>query len=413
MAITIQMLLDALGVIQTAKETSEAVGEVADNFDALGDTSLDATDRAKLALKELYQVELDQARLSTQVYSDMTKEQREQFRQRFETEDDFYRATQELWKKREDAERAVLDSFRQEYERTFEDVERVAEDSSDKVGDSTEKGFERAGDAAKDTAGTVTDTLGDALGSLDGTAQGAADGAVGALRGLAGLIPGIGALIGAGLATVAAPLVKSFFDSAEESEDRVQRMYDQMLDSGLNYLTEKQLQEQLVENLSDETMRARAQSIADYFKIPFERAMAIITENGEEAKTLLGEIDEEFENSGLNGANGLRGINSGAFEPLINARSALMAINGEYETGLSKVQETRRALDFLTTPINAATDAAAETNDELDRLGNPRAAEVEIEVNTSAADRAMRNFVSRNRRLAVELQLEQGGRIIR
>lgn len=409
MAITIQMLLDALGVIQSAKETSEAVGEVADNFDALGDTSLDATDRAKLALKELYQVELDQARLSTQVYSDMTKEQREQFRQRFETEDDFYRATQELWKKREDAERAVLDSFRQEYERTFEDVERVAEDSSDKIGDTTEKGFERAGDAAKDTAGTVTDTLGDALGSLDGTAQGAADGAVGALRGLAGLIPGIGALIGAGLATVAAPLVKSFFDSAEESEDRIQRMYDQMLDSGLDYLTEKQLQEQLVENLSDETMRTRAQAIADYFKIPFERAMVIITENGDEAKALLGEIDDIVANSD----GGARGMGTSISQPLIEARAALRDVNGEYEQGLSKVQETRRALDFLTNPIDAATDAASETNAELDRLASPRAAAVELEVDINAAEAAVQRFISSRRRLAVEIGLEQGGRIIR
>ena len=51
MAITIEMLLKNLGVIQSAKESSDAVGEVADNFDELGDASLDATDRAKLALQ--------------------------------------------------------------------------------------------------------------------------------------------------------------------------------------------------------------------------------------------------------------------------------------------------------------------------------------------------------------------------
>lgn len=407
MAITIEMILKNLGLIQSAKESSEAVGEIAGTFDDLGDTSLDATDRAKLALQELYRVQVDQARATNVVYQDMTRAQQEEFRARYDTEADFQFAVQDLNRKREDAERQLLDGMSTEYKRVFGEIENTAEDAHKSVGDTAKDGFGKVGDAASDAGDTVTDTLGDALGSLDGTAQGAADGALGALRGFSALIPGVGAAIGAALATVAAPMVRGFFDSAEESESRIEQMYDHFKQSGLNYLEYKQIEAQVEKNLDDNTMRSRAQAVADYFKIPMVAAMAMITENGAEADQMLAEVEERFNSLSAHAPAHIA-------NPIVDAYEAMRDTNAEFTGGLTKAQELRRALDYVREPIDMATDAAIETNAELDRMANPRAASVTIQVDTDAAERAIERLRAKAARdITTEFYVTQNGRVIR
>lgn len=412
MAITIQMLLDALGVIQTAKETSEAVGQVADNFDALGDTSLDATDRAKLALAELYRTELEQARATTVLYSEMTTDQQEEFRARYNSEADFQMASKELRDRRSDAESAVLDSMKQEYRRAFGDMERAAEDSSEAVGDSTEKGFERAEDAADRTGDNIKESVGGAFRDLDGTAEGALTSVTDGLAGLAATAGGVAGLVGAAAGTAGTLMVQEYFKAAEESEKRIESMYEAFLESGNTFYTDSQRQSAVQAFLGDESQMARAQRVAETLGVPLADAINALIDKNEINNGLLADAvrlrDEEFSN-----VEDLSTSEQSRLSALETTISFLEQINQEQDVATGKIELYNRVIAGAPGGYDEVIDRVGTLNEGLDRTAQPRVVPISVEVDLAEAESRVAEFIGRRRRVAVEVGAETGGRIIR
>lgn len=408
MAISIELILKSMGLIQSAKQSSEAVGEIAESLDEVGEAGTDATSVAKAALEDLRRANMDHVRVMNQTFGEMTEAEQEEFRKRFDNADALQKAITDLDRRRAEAAKSVNQDYTAEYERTFGKLEDTAEDASRKVADSTEKGFERAGDAAKDAGQTITDELGGALGELDDTAQGAADGALGALRGLSALIPGVGAAIGAGLATIGSLFVRDFFDSAKETESRVDRLYEYLLESEANYLTASQMQKAAAEAMDDDTMVQRAKAIAAAFEIPFVEAMAIIVENGATARDMLAEVEERFASS----AGGARGIGTDITTEWVAARDALTETVGEFDTALGRAQDLRGVIAFLPGGLHETTAAANDAGLALDRVANPRSTSIGVEVDLEEAERKVAEWQRRQRTIRVGIGVASGERVI-
>ncbi len=380
------------------------------NFGAKTDLLDQGVQEVKAKLEELLRANLEHARATNVVYADMTAQQREEFRARFDSEADFQMAAKELRDRRAEEETRAIREHGEETRRVFGSMEKDAEQAHKKVGDSAEDGFGKASDSAKNAGDTIATELGGALNELDGTAEGAANGVVGALSGLSALIPGIGAALGAVFATVATPLIRTFFDSADESEARVDKLYSYLLDSEANYLSKSALQRAAADALEDPAMVNRAEAVAAAFNIPFATAMAVLVENGDRAKEMLAEVEERFASS----AGGARGIGSDVTTEWIAARDALQETAGEFGTAVDRVQTLRGVLAELPGGVNETTDAAIEANLQLDRLANPRTARIELEVDTGPAEVAIERLRTRAARdLTSEFYITQNGKVIR
>ncbi|UOE43746.1 hypothetical protein [Agromyces larvae] len=175
------------------------------------------------------------------------------------TKDDMVRDLRNFGLSAEDAERAVHAVWDEmgEGQRAAREVEKAAtayEEVEEKA-DGAADAAKAVGDESEKT-GTKVESLGDIAKSvLEGDFGGAAESAIGALSAL-GLFAGAGgalaAAIGEGISGIVGNWVESWDDAAKESEQRVSRMFDAMLESGNKYLQADFISKE-VARLADDT----------------------------------------------------------------------------------------------------------------------------------------------------------------
>lgn len=126
---------------------------------------------------------------------------------------------------------------------SFDDTRKAAKRATDDVADDTRRNMGRAGDAVGEFKSEAIQNVAETASSFDGSMDSIADMVQGTLGGLA-MLPGVGIGIAA-LGALGGAVLASWTGTAEGVEERVQTMFDNMLESGLNYLTESQIQEAL------------------------------------------------------------------------------------------------------------------------------------------------------------------------
>lgn len=373
----------------------------------------DGVQEVKAKLDELLRANLEHARSTNQVYSEMTSAQQDEFRARFDSEAEFQMASLELRNKRAEAEGAAMREYRDETKKLFADVTREAEDASRSIADTTEEGFGKAGDSAKDLGSTVSGELTDAFRSFDGTATGALEGTVELLGGAAALLPGVGAAAGVTFTEVGKSIISGIAGSTEaaaaRAEKRIDSMYETLLDSGRNYFERAELEERIREAWDDEDMVRRATNVANALKIPVQAAMAALVENGSTAQQMLSDLNAKLEEMYDNPTGPGRLV--GRFEA---ARDSIIQVNDEFDTTLSKVQLVRQTLDYLPGGVTDTLAAVDDLGGALDRLERPRSIPVEVGVDEALAEaeRKIGAFISKHRNLRIGIGVADGTRYI-
>jgi hypothetical protein len=158
-----------------------------------------------------------------------------------------------------DAERKIKDNFK--------DLAREADKTKKATADVGDKGFKQAGEATSAFKDEAIQNFSEVASSFTGDVTQMADGVQGLTGGLASaLTPGVGipiAIVGA----LAGAFLNSWITAAEDSEARVEEMFDRMREAGAKFASESQIKE-AIEDLDTEAVakgmeRARDLSIEE------------------------------------------------------------------------------------------------------------------------------------------------------
>lgn len=162
--------------------------------------------------------------------------------------DDIADASRDAERGLKDVEDAADDAARvldRDLTKALKDAEDQAERTGKRVGDDSERGFRRASDATDEFKDEARQNFGEVASSFTGDMDSAADLVQGTLGGLAGSLAGpAGALAGVG-AGVFGAWYASAQENAEKTEQRVQEMFDDLVESGAEYLSKDFLAQRL------------------------------------------------------------------------------------------------------------------------------------------------------------------------
>lgn len=157
----------------------------------------------------------------------------------------------------------------------LEDLGRAGEEAYDQVGDSADKGFEKAGRAGTGAATAIGDGIKDIATDFDGSMESIGSSVAGSLSGVAAAVPGAaGVILGAG-AAIAGGFAAQWQQATEETKKRISDMYDDMLQSGLDFLSKDYVTKQLGQLFNPGDDAAAQQTLDDVKKAAEDLGLSV------------------------------------------------------------------------------------------------------------------------------------------
>lgn len=255
--ISISFAADVRGFLKGTGDASKALEDVSDSLDDLvsdadkadevGDALADAVrEGAKLAGNDL-----DRLATVMEGVADGIRQEADRAGEEIGTE----------IKAGADKAETAGENLEKKFRDVFDTVEKKAKDAGDTVGRETKRGFDQADTAAGNLKDEAKENFAEMASSFDGSMTSIADAAQGTLGGLA-LSGGPIGLAAAAIGAVAGGFYTQWKQSSEESAKRVSEMYDDMLESGNNFLSESYIQEQAWQVLKGESDLINKQNLA-------------------------------------------------------------------------------------------------------------------------------------------------------
>lgn len=274
-------------------------------------------------------------------------------------------------------------------------------DSTDQLGDAAKQASDDAAAAGDDIASGLSDGAADAgdsiteLGSiardvLAGDFASATESAIGSLGGLAaaaGVGGAVGGAIITALAAVAGAVVAEWQRAAEETEQRISDMYDDMTESGNKYLSATYLISAANALIADDEQIRKAQAYADILGLELPTVIGALVGSTEDLATAQAAVNDQI--AGLGDEAGI------AQSILYDFRDEIDGIGDSVETAGGKAS----TLDAFQTHLLEAEAAAGRATTAVDEFGNmvytlPDGKTVTIDAATGKATTDVNTFVS-------------------
>jgi len=313
------------------------------------------------------------------------------------------RGPEQLERGLEDAQDASK-KLERETKETADTIEREFRDSYKKVGTSADQGMSRAKQSTQAFKDEAKSNFVEVASSFDGSIQGIADGIQGTLAGASVAVGGaVGAALGA-MAVVGGVVGNAFVASIEAdaaaSEERISSMYDNFIESGTTYLTEKQKLEDADAILGDDVKRAAAIRIANELGMTTVDVILAQVSAGDERTAvqlaLNAEIDRERTLAdATNNTFNLRGAiledmlkdfqtrNSDEQKSALNAAvyfAITEKVTGQQKLTTEEIQKSNRAL--ADTPREITATLVVDTGGFDQQIARSRVIRAEVEAFT-------------------------------
>lgn len=166
----------------------------------------------------------------------------------------------------EKSAKSAADDLETKFSTAFDKVKKEARTAGDTVNRETRQGADKAGEGVQSFKDEAVQNFSEVASSFSGDMSQAADGVQGLLGGLASALPGPVGLIAGLLGGIGGAMLAGFQKGAEESEQRVADMYENMKESRSTFL-------------NDEYFADAVSAIVDDAK-KFEQAQRIASESG-------------------------------------------------------------------------------------------------------------------------------------
>ncbi|TQL48786.1 hypothetical protein FB562_1892 [Homoserinimonas aerilata] len=333
---------------------------------------------------------------------------------------DFQRGTKDVEKSLDQVADSLDDVSRdgakasEKLEKSFSDAQREISRDAKKiekdVKDSTRDGFKGASDHVESFKDEARQNFAETASSFDGSMDSIADMAQSTLGGLATAIPGAGLAL-AGLGAAAGAFYSQWQENAEKTEERISNMYDDMLESGLDYLSQQYVNDALRDLKEDQDEYNRLVQLSKDLGLALsdvliaqvtkgderERVEQRITERYAEQLRLAGELEDGMTYTANEQARGAAELSrwSDHFETL----------NEQQSESLSTVKEIRIAQD----QVNARYTEEGKLID----TNNKKLAEAprEVAVKYVVDDSALKNYRPAPLKVPIEMFARDGKRI--
>lgn len=357
--------------------------------------------------------------------------------------DDSKSATDDLERGMRDAQRRTEDA--KDEIRDLRDELNKAGRAGKNTGDDIRDGFRRAEDGAEEFKDEANSTAREAAASFDGSAESIGDAfqeiAANAFAGFgpAGAVAGLAAAAGIGLAMAGFENVQQ---AQEESEQRAAEWADAYIEAGSRTLTFDQKAAKVRDIITDPERYKTASDNAKLWGVSIDTAVAALAGSESaisdvttalDGKRIASEKEAQAaqESAAANGS-ALLALTPAEIE-YNKAKDALNQLNGEMERGAQGADVMSRYLVDTARNTAGATEAVDEFGDSIITLPDGKQVYVDAEtgqatqnvdaieqklygipdgsasvnVDTSPAERAMRDFVAKKRTITVDVV--QGG----
>jgi len=142
--------------------------------------------------------------------------------------------------------------FERQNKKLSDTIRDESRKSSKAIRDIGDEGFDKSGDAVKGFKDEALSNFSEVASSFDGTMTGVVDGVTGTLGGLATAISGPVGLALGGLGLIAGAVSASWAANAEQIAEDWQAMYDDMVESGQNFLSQDLINQKIQDIAADQ-----------------------------------------------------------------------------------------------------------------------------------------------------------------
>lgn len=314
-----------------------------------------------------------------------------------------------------DRARDSVDSMEKSFRDLSRGVQRESKQVGDDLGDNIKRGSREASEGLDDLNNNAASNAKEFAASWDGSADGALDSVQGFVaEALEGFGP-LGLAGGVALAAAAGAMYTAFSENAAMSEQRIADMYNDMKESGQDFLSGQLIDQQISDIVEgvDGAIRSYDQVKKDAEQVGVSTATMLrawagdqgaVTEVLETTRAKQNEILEQFRSGDLAGADYTK-----AATALTSVTDGLSDAGSETDVARQKVEDYRAAIAGL--PENKVTDV--EVNTQPGRMGmgdfyrgiEQARPTVRPNVDTSDADREYAAWAARRRTVNVSTVL--------
>lgn len=329
-----------------------------------------------------------------------------------------------------------VDRSTERMEQSFADLARSAKADMDKAGDAVQRNVGHSGRgpmALQEFKSEAIQNLSETASSFDGSMDSIADGIQGTFGGLAAGLTGPLGLAAGAIAIVGGTFAAQWAASSEEAKESVSAAYDDMLESGLNFLTQQAVQAQVSDLVnSDDYDKLREQAkllgvsvgeIATAWTTSGEARDAALSGSRKNIRDLNAELQGLIDAQSSGTGKLMAGKSSEAaairdqirdYQKIIDkieaqadsqslaedkvkaTRDAVREIEGEWQrSGKAAEEAAKKAADENAKTIDAAKKAAGE-------LGKSKPLKLHVDLDTTAAKREIDNLGNTKVRVIVE-----------
>jgi len=308
----------------------------------------------------------------------------------------------------------------------YKTLDRGSKDGFKKVASHADQGLDRAGEASKEFKEEATANFSEVASSFSGDMDSAIDLVQGTLGGLAGSIPGVGLAL-AGLGAAAGLFYNQWKEKTEAAKQRVQDMYDDMLESGQNFLSKDYIQEQI--NLIVTSSDGAALKMKDLKRIAEgtgqSQADLLLAFAGDlDTRTrLIGDLTDQvvdYEGAVKRAHDGTMTAQDQLTIASVEAIRKLKAQNEEtgkaagainaQREAVSKLNATQgRTYDDMVRNQGEVYDSLGTINDAIDQLPNKKAVDIKVNADTSKVQSQINNaFKNRTFKIGLDVKPRPG-----
>lgn len=319
-----------------------------------------------------------------------------------------------------DAGRRIERSFADAFQEVRRDSKRMADDVAD---DTRRTVTGRGGEAIAEFRDEARQNFSEVASSFSGGIEGAADLVQGTLGGLAGSLPGPIGLISGLLAGIGGAWLASFQQDADAIEQRTRDMYADMLESGLDFLSDQKVAEGIAAIFEDAGEGAisldTARRYADALGLSVQDVAAAFAGSGlaqarfnaalDDARDKLAELNQ-FGGPDAEGILGRSAEWSALSGVIRDAEQDMGRLTGQMREARDRAREARQATEQWTNTFaeqSAERRRAADEYSEILRRYRELAEsgdlrkKITVEADLATAERQLRNW----RPPAVQLEL--------
>lgn len=292
------------------------------------------------------------------------------------------------------------DKAADQLERSFsdaqKDISRSARRMGDDIGDESRRGFDRAKNAGVGLRDELKQNFAEVASSFDGSVQGIADGIQGTLGGAALAVGGPLGIALAGLGAIGGSFAQQWADAAAETEERIEAMYDDMLESGQNYLSQEFVNQQIGELVKDQGRYNEILERSKQLGIDVSTLLIAEVTAGQERNQVLERAEElrqealesakagaDYTDAEAQSANKLAGELAGTVQHYLD-------LNGSQSDSLSKVEAARKAQELVNQQFSEGARTTEQIGQNIDSWEELK--RVRLEVDAPDPNRIFDNF---------------------